>query len=267
MTDTYISRPDRGSGTAISIDAIHMTFDKNGRPVDALRNVCLDIPAGRFCSVLGPSGCGKSTLLMLVAGLFRPSSGSILLDNRRLNSCCTDAGIVFQTDVLLPWLSVLDNVMLPAKVKRLPKAPALERARKLITNVGLKGFEEHFPDELSGGMRQRTAICRALLHEPSLFLMDEPFGALDALTRERMQIDLSDLLASNLKTVLFITHDIEEAVFLSDQVVVMSQRPGRILQTFQIPFQHPRTPDIRQNGAFQIIVAEIRDLFRATGVL
>ena len=157
--------------------------------------------------------------------------------------------------------------MLPAKVKRLPEAASRERAKQLIASVGLEGFEEHFPDELSGGMRQRTAICRALLHEPSVLLMDEPFGALDALTRERMQIDLSHLWASDLKTILFITHDIEEAVYLSDQVVVMSQRPGRILQIFDIPFPQPREPDIRQEPAFQAIVAEIRSLFRATGIL
>lgn len=262
-----LAQPDNARGTTITISAVSMTFDRNGKPIEALKDVSFEVGGGQFCSILGPSGCGKSTLMMLVAGLTRPSSGSILLNGSRLESCYTDVGIVFQSDVLLPWLSVLDNVMLPAKVKRLPRAASLERAKQLIARVGLEGFEEHFPDELSGGMRQRTAICRALLHEPSVLLMDEPFGALDALTRERMQIDLSNLWTSDLKTILFITHDIEEAIFLSDQVVVMSQRPGRILQIFDIPFPQPRAPDIRQEQEFQAIVSEIRHLFRDSGIL
>lgn len=258
---------DGTCGTAIAVAGVNMAFDKNDQQVEVLRDINLEVAGGRFCSILGPSGCGKSTLLMLTAGLFRPSSGSVFLGGRPLEGSYTDAGIVFQSDVLLPWLTVLDNVMLPAKVKRLPKAAAMDRARQLLARVGLAGFEGHFPGELSGGMRQRTAICRALLHEPSVLLMDEPFGALDALTRERMQIDLSRLWASDLKTILFITHDIEEAVFLSDQVAVMSQRPGRILRVFNVPFPQPRLPDIRLDSIFRSLVAEIRQLFRASGIL
>jgi NitT/TauT family transport system ATP-binding protein len=265
-----LAQPAPGSdarGVSIEVGGVRMVFERDGRKVEALSEVSLAIPAGRLCAVLGPSGCGKSTLMMLVAGLYRPSAGRVLLDGAALEGCYTDAGIVFQSDVLLPWLTVLDNVMLPATVKKLPRAAALARAHELLARVGLSGFEEHYPSELSGGMRQRASICRALLHEPSVLLMDEPFGALDALTRERMQSDLSQLWASDLKTVIFITHDIEEAVLLADEVVVMSPRPGRILRRFTVPFAQPRSSAIRRDGDFHRLVDNIRALFHESGVL
>lgn len=267
MTDAASEDGDAGRGVPIAVSGLHKVFERKGSRVEALNDISLEIEPGRFCAVLGPSGCGKSTLLMLIAGLYRPTAGTILVDGEPLRDCYPDCGIVFQTDVLLPWLSVLDNVLLPAKVKRLPAARAMDRAVQLLDRVGLAGFEDHFPNELSGGMRQRAALCRALLHEPSVLLMDEPFGALDALTRERMQLDLTKLGSDNLKTVLFITHDIEEAVFLADDVVVMSQRPARILQQFSVEFPHPRTPEIRRDPVFHRIVDDIRDLFRQTGIL
>jgi len=254
-------------GVSIAASNIGMLFEREGRAVHALDDVTLDIPAGRFCYILGPSGCGKSTLLMLVAGLYSPTRGRIALDGQPLTGCYPNAGIVFQTDVLLPWLTVLDNVLLPAAVKRLPREPARARAHQLLERVGLGGFEIHYPSELSGGMRQRASLCRALLHEPSVLLMDEPFGALDALTRERMQTDLMKLWADDLKTVMFITHDIEEAVLLSDEVVVMSPRPGRILRRLPIGLDHPRSPEVRRDPRFHRIVDEIRDLFHETGIL
>jgi NitT/TauT family transport system ATP-binding protein len=254
-------------GVSIEVSAVSMVFERDGRKVEALSEVSLAIPAGRFCAVLGPSGCGKSTLMMLVAGLYRPSAGAVLLDNAALDGCYTHAGIVFQSDVLLPWLTVLDNVMLPATVKKLPREAALARARELLARVGLADFEQNYPSELSGGMRQRASICRALLHEPSVLLMDEPFGALDALTRERMQSDLSQLWASDSKTVIFITHDIEEAVLLADEVVVKSARPGRILRRFPVPFAQPRASTIRRDGDFHRLVDDIRALFQESGVL
>jgi NitT/TauT family transport system ATP-binding protein len=254
-------------GLPITVCGIDMVFGGRGTPVQALAGVSLEIAAGSFCSILGPSGCGKSTLMMLVAGLYRPTEGDIAIGGKRLDGCYTDAGIVFQTDVLLPWLSVLDNVLMPARVKRLDMAWARSRARDLLGQVGLSGFEARYPGELSGGMRQRVAICRALLSDPSILLMDEPFGALDALTREKMQIDLNRIWADDVKTVMLITHDIEEAVLLSDEVIVMSPRPGRILQRFPIALSQPRSPETRRNPAFHRIVDEIRDLFRATGVL
>jgi NitT/TauT family transport system ATP-binding protein len=259
--------PSPTRGVSIAATSVGMTFEREGNAVNALDDVTLDIPAGRFCSILGPSGCGKSTLLMLVAGLYSPTRGGIALDGQPLKGCYTNAGIVFQSDVLLPWLSVVDNVLLPAVVKRLPREAARARAHRLLEKVGLGGFETHYPGELSGGMRQRASLCRALLHEPSVLLMDEPFGALDALTRERMQADLMQLWADDLKTVMFITHDIEEAVLLSDEVVVMSARPGRILRRLPIDLPRPRSAELRRDANFHRIVDEIRDLFYETGIL
>jgi NitT/TauT family transport system ATP-binding protein len=267
VTAQQSARADAVSGVAITARGIQMAFERRGSKIEALRGVDLHIDAGRFCSILGPSGCGKSTLLMLVAGLYRPSAGQILIGGQPLTGAYGKAGIVFQSDVLLPWLSVLDNVLLPARVKRLPDAWARPRARELLARAGLAGFEANFPGELSGGMRQRASLCRALLHEPSVLLMDEPFGALDALTRERMQTDLAQLSAQDTKTVLFITHDIEEAVLLSDEVIVMSPRPGRILQRFSVPFGRSRAPALRRDPKFHRVVDEIRALFREIGIL
>ncbi len=258
---------DAAAGVAISVSDLQMVFKRRGDSVEALSGISLDIKPGRFCSILGPSGCGKSTLLMLIAGLYRPTAGTVFVNGEKLTDCYTDCGIVFQTDVLLPWLSVLDNVLMPARVKHLPMEAATVRAQQLLEQVGLTGFESHFPNELSGGMRQRAALCRALVHEPSVLLMDEPFGALDALTRERMQLDLTQLRSSDQRTVLFITHDIEEAVFLSDEVVVMSQRPASILEQFAVDFPQPRSPEILRDPAFHHIVDNIRALFRKTGIL
>lgn len=262
-----MKRPAAGGGASISVSHVGMTYERRGVRVHALNDVSLDISAGSFVSILGPSGCGKSTLMMLAAGLYRPSSGELRVDGKPLDGCYTEAGIVFQTDVLLPWLSILDNVVMPARVKRLNIEAATERGRALLAQVGLGGFEKHYPGELSGGMRQRAAICRALLSEPSVLFMDEPFGALDALTRERMQTDINRLWAEHRKTVLLITHDIEEAVLLSDEVVVMSARPGRILRRFQVDLPQPREPAIRRDPRFHRIVDDIRALFQEAGVL
>lgn len=267
MTPPQTQSSDLSRGVSIKASEIRMVFERKGIKVEALANLNLEIAAGSFCSVVGPSGCGKSTLLMLVAGLYRPSAGQILIGGQPLSGCYTDVGIVFQSDVLLPWLTVLDNVLLPARVKHLPLEGARSRACELIERVGLTGFESHYPHELSGGMRQRASLCRALLHEPPVLLMDEPFGALDALTRERMQMDLTRLWASDQRTVLFITHDIEEAVLLSDEIIVMSQRPGRILRRFSVGFETPRPPDVRREPAFHQMVDEIRELFRESGIL
>jgi len=258
---------DQENGVAISVSNLKMVFERRGNSIEALSGIDLEIRPGRFCSVLGPSGCGKSTLLMLVAGLYQPTSGTVRVNGDQLSGCYPDAGIVFQSDVLLPWLNVLDNVLLPARVKRLPLPAATQRAQLLLEQVGLTGFETLFPSELSGGMRQRAALCRALLHQPSVLLMDEPFGALDALTRERMQLDLARLRSSEQRTVLFITHDIEEAVFLADEVVVMSQRPATVLERFTVDFPQPRVSEIQRDPQFHRIVDDIRDLFRKTGIL
>lgn len=254
-------------GAAVSIRKAGMDFTRRGQTITALDGVSFDIPAGTFCSILGPSGCGKSTLLSLVSGLDKPTRGEVLLDGKPLNNTFHDAGIVFQGDVLLPWMTILDNVLLPAKVKKQDLAAARVRAEHLLENVGLGNFKAHYPSELSGGMRQRASICRALVADPSVLLMDEPFGALDALTREKMQRDLNRIWAEDAKTVMFITHDIEEAVSMADQVIVMSPRPGHVLKRYEIDFAQPRTPDIRRDKAFQDIVDDIRAVFHTAGVL
>jgi NitT/TauT family transport system ATP-binding protein len=232
-----------------------------------VEEISLDIRRGEFISIVGPSGCGKSTILLLVSGLIAPTAGTVLIDGQRLGRPYTEAGIVFQRDVLLEWRTVLQNAMLPAELSRLDRAASLKRARDLLELVGLTGFEDKYPSELSGGMRQRVAICRALIKEPPLLLMDEPFGALDALTREQMNLDLLRIVDLARCTVLFITHSVEEAVFLSDRVVVMSRRPGRILRVLVTDLGRPRTDGCRDLPAFHRQVTVIRDLFKTQGIL
>ncbi len=259
--------PAQTPSGAISLQGIGMEFRRRDTVVTALDGVSLDIPAGSFCSVLGPSGCGKSTLLSLVAGLATPTRGTVTIDGRPLDGAFHDVGIVFQSDVLLPWMTITENVLLPAKVKRQDMQAARARAQALLDQTGLGDFGGAYPTELSGGMRQRASICRALLADPAVLLMDEPFGALDALTREKMQADLNRICSEQGKTVLFITHDIEEAVALADQLVVMSPRPGRILKHYQIDFPQPRRRETRRDPRFEEIVDEVRALFQQTGVL
>ena len=212
----------------VEIDAVAMTYSGRQGLLEALRDISLCVERGEFVSLLGPSGCGKSTLLGLVAGLIVPSSGRVRIEGQVVTRPQTEIGIVFQTPVLLDWRRVLDNVLLQVEARRLPMEPYRQRARDLLARVGLAGFENAFPFELSGGMSQRVSVCRALVHDPPLLLMDEPFGALDALTRDQMMIDLQRLWSGTKKTVLFVTHSIAEAVFLSDRVVVLSPRPGQI---------------------------------------
>src|SRR5690606_12549528 len=189
--------------------------------VHALSDINLNVRPGEFVSVLGPSGCGKSTLMMLISGLMSATSGRITVGSKHINAPNAEAGVVFQQDVLLEWRSALQNIMIQAEIRKSNLGEARERAMQLLKMVSLQGFEDSYPKELSGGMRQRVSICRALLHKPPLLLMDEPFGALDAMTRDQLQIDLQRLCADNDVTVLFITHSITEAIFLSDRVVVM----------------------------------------------
>ncbi len=240
---------------------------RRGERVHALDQVSLETVPGEFVSVLGPSGCGKSTMLMLIAGLILPSEGEIRVAGEPLVRPRADASMVFQRDVLLDWRSVLDNVLLPVEIKHLDRRRYRARADELLGRVGLSDFESKYPSELSGGMRQRVAICRALIQDPSLLLMDEPFGALDALTREQMSLDLQRMWAAARNSVLFITHSIEEAVFLSDRVVVMSPRPGRIVEILAVGLSRPRGAHTRTEPAFVALVDRIRNIFRAQGVL
>ena len=258
------------SEAGIEIDVRDVTKvyqTRNGELVHALDAVSLKTAPGEFVSVLGPSGCGKSTLLMLIAGLLPVTKGELRLAGETLARPREDCSVVFQRDVLLAWRSVLDNVLLPVEIKRLDRDRYGARARELLAMVGLSGFEQKYPSELSGGMRQRVAICRALVQEPRLLLMDEPFGALDALTREQMALDLQRMWSTRRHSVLFITHSIEEAVFLSDRVIVMSPRPGRIVEDIRIGLARPRGGQTRNDPAFAGHVERIRSLFRAQGVL
>jgi NitT/TauT family transport system ATP-binding protein len=233
--------------------------------VHSLEDVSFEARSGEFLSVVGPSGCGKTTLLRLVAGLLTPTSGSIQIYGTPVLGPTAHVGIVFQSPVLLPWRSVLSNVLLQVEMRRLDKRAHRERALQLIELVGIKGFEDKYPFELSGGMQQRTAICRALIHDPPLLLMDEPFGALDALTREMMNLELQRIWLTSRKTVLFITHSIPEAAFLSDRVLVMSPRPGTLKKEIPIDLPRPRGVHTLEEPRFAALGREIRDLLQAQG--
>lgn len=218
-------------------------------------------------SVVGPSGCGKSTLLKMVAGLLPITSGKLSLSGQSIDGPQKNVGIVFQSAVLLSWRNVLDNILLQAEMRYLPMDKARIRALELIAMAGLSGFENKYPWQLSGGMQQRASICRALLHDPEVLLMDEPFGALDAMTRERMNLELQRIWLESKKTVMLITHSIPEAVFLSDRVLVMSERPGSISEIYDIDLPRPRTLDLMSTSEFTHYSKLIRAHFYAQGSL
>ena len=269
------SRPAPASGagvggaraTSIEIEGLTKVFQRGELETHALAGIDLQVAAGEFLAVVGPSGCGKSTLLRLIAGLIPPSQGRITIDGRSVIGPETRLGIVFQKPILLEWRTVLGNVLLQAEMRRLDTGAYLERARRLLSAVGLEDFENRYPHELSGGMQQRAAIVRALIHDPPLLLMDEPFGALDALTREQMRIDLEELWLNTQKTVVFITHSIDEAVLLADRVMVMSPRPGRIERIIEVDLPRPRGLEARGLGRFDEAVVAITEIFLARGVL
>lgn len=224
----------------IHIEGLAKTYPSKGGRVTALAQVDLTIRQNEFIALVGPSGCGKSTLLKLIGGLIRPSRGVVLHDGVALTRPPGDVGIVFQQAVLLEWRSVLDNVLLPAEILGIDRTNARARAKYLLNLVGLAEFERHFPRELSGGMQQRVSICRALIHNPSILLMDEPFASLDAMTREELTFELLRIWDADKKTVIFVTHNIIEAILLADRVVVMSPRPGRIAKVVDIALPRPR---------------------------
>ena len=228
------------TGVPIRIDEVTVEYASAERNIHALGPVSLSIQPGEFVSVVGPSGCGKSTLLKVVSGLIEPTSGHVRIADTLVKGPWPRLGVVFQSALLMDWRTVLGNVLLQAEMHGMPKGQAESKARSLLRQAGLEGFEKHRPFELSGGMQQRVGICRALLHDPPLIIMDEPFGALDALTREQMSYDLQTLWMGRRPTVLFITHSISEATLLSDRVVVMSSRPGRILAEFEMTQTRPR---------------------------
>jgi NitT/TauT family transport system ATP-binding protein len=240
---------------------------KNFGATQALAPVDLTIADGEFIAIVGPSGCGKSTLLRLVAGLMDASSGELLLNDKAINGPVTELGIVFQQPVLLDWRSVVQNVLFQVEMRGLDPEKYRARAMELLAQVGLKDFANNRPYQLSGGMKQRAGIARALVHDPRLLLMDEPFGALDALTREQIRVDLETLWLQRRMTVLFVTHSIDEAVLLADRVVVMSPRPGRIDRIIEVDIPRPRGLEGRRHPEFLRIEHEITQLFLSRGIL
>nr|WP_245973869.1 ABC transporter ATP-binding protein [Bosea caraganae] len=233
----------------------------------AVDGLDLDIRSGEFVSLIGPSGCGKSTFMLMAAGLIPVSAGELLVDGKRLTSPLTDIGIVFQDHLLLEFRTALENVMLQAEIRGLPLAPAKERALELFAKLGISHAVDRYPKQLSGGMRQRVSIARALIHNPSVLMMDEPFGALDAITRTQIRHDLEMLWLETAKTVVFITHSIDEAIGLSDRVLVMSPTPGRIVDEIVIELPRPRPAHLGDYPSFNHYADRIHDAFRRFGVI
>lgn len=232
-----------------SLKNLRKVYATRDGELEALGSVSFDVYPGEFVSIVGPSGCGKTTLLKIIAGLLEKSGGEIEVDQAHFDPT-REVGFVFQKSLLLHWRKVIDNILLPAEILGLSRADAKEKARSLLKLVGLEGFEKSYPNELSGGMQQRVSIARALIHDPKVLLMDEPFGALDAITRERMNLELLRIWTESKKTILFVTHGINEAVFLSDRVIVLSARPSRMIQALDVDLPHPRTLEVRALPAF-----------------
>ncbi|MFJ7412564.1 ABC transporter ATP-binding protein [Streptomyces sp. NPDC098077] len=253
-----------GPAAAVRLADVSVRFRSKKRDVTAIGDVSLDVAPGEFIAIVGPSGCGKSTLLKLVAGLLTASSGEVLLGGERVTGPRHDIGYVFQRAALLEWRSALRNILLQAEIRHMEPAVARARAEELIRMTGLTGFEDAYPHELSGGMQQRVALCRALLHEPPVLLMDEPFGALDALTREQMNTELNRIWRTTGTTVLLVTHSISEAVYLADRVVVMSPRPGTVTEVIDVGLPAERDySETLGRPEFRAAAAHIRDLLGA----
>jgi len=242
-----------------------MVYGRGAAAVKAVEEVSLEIARGEFIAVVGPSGCGKSSLMKLISGLHPPASGVLLVEGKHVDGPLKSVGMAFQNSNLLPWRNALENVLLPLEIVQpyrsdFSKEKYAGKAKALLESVGLQGFVEKYPWELSGGMQQRTSICRALIHEPEMLLLDEPFGALDAFTREELWCALRDLQAARKVTVMLVTHDLREAVFLADTVYVMSNRPGRIVKRREVKIPRPRELEVTYTQQFQDIVHELRAL-------
>jgi ABC-type nitrate/sulfonate/bicarbonate transport system ATPase subunit len=246
----------------LTVRGVERRFESSTGSTLALQATDLDVAENDFVTILGPSGCGKSTLLRIVAGLDHPTAGEVRLDGRPVRGPGADRGMVFQSYTLFPWLSVLDNVCFGLRERGLARAQQVEIAQGFIAKVGLNGFEHHYPKQLSGGMQQRTALARALANGPRMLLMDEPFGALDHQTRELMQELLLGIWEAEAKTVLFVTHDIDEAVFIGSRVVLMSARPGRIKLDRLVPLPHPRHYSVKTAPEFSSLKAELTEAVR-----
>jgi NitT/TauT family transport system ATP-binding protein len=253
----------------VKLEKVSMAYGRGAAAVRAIDEVSLEIARGEFIAVVGPSGCGKSSLMRLISGLHAPASGSLTVEGKPVSGPLKSVGMAFQNSNLLPWRTALENVLLPLEIVEphrscfsAEKKSYEKKAEDLLESVGLQGFTEKHPWELSGGMQQRTSICRALIHEPEILLLDEPFGALDAFTREELWCALRDLQAARKVTVMLVTHDLREAVFLADTVYVMSSRPGRIVRRCEVKLPRPRDLEVTYTPAFQDVVHELRSLIR-----
>jgi NitT/TauT family transport system ATP-binding protein len=247
------------TNSGVEFDNVSLTYSIKGNDrVEALKKVSLNVLDGQFLAIVGPSGCGKSSLLKLALGLHTKTAGAVRINGEEVKQPRRDVGVVFQTPVLLPWRTVLQNVLLPADVLDLPRSEAKRSAVELLALAGLKGFESKYPYELSGGMQQRVGIVRALVHDPGVLLMDEPFAALDALTRENMSIELQRIWMAHRKTILFVTHNISEAVLLADRVAVMSARPGKIIAELPNPAPRPRNVGFLSEAIASELAGQIR---------
>jgi len=244
------------SAGAIAVNGVSKVFPTG---LEALRKVTIDINPGEFVSFVGPSGCGKSTLLKLIGGLLEPSRGEIAVGGRKVSGPRRDIGVMFQTSVLFPWRTVLQNVLLPIEVFGLERPSATEKARGILQLVGLGGREDAYPRELSGGMQQRAALSRVLITDPRIILMDEPFGALDEFTRERMNVELLRIWSERGQTIIFVTHSINEAVFLSDRIVVMDTSPGRVVAVLDVLLPRPRSIELMKSPSFARTAFEVRE--------
>jgi NitT/TauT family transport system ATP-binding protein len=249
-----------GGDHSISVAELNKTYETRDGTVDAVRAATFDVKDGEFVSLVGPSGCGKSTILQICGGLVPPTSGKVEVGGVQARPGRREVGIMFQAPVLLPWRTVCDNVLLPTEVFRLDKSKSRGRALELLDLVGLKGFEDKHPWELSGGMQQRASLARLLVSDPDILLMDEPFSALDEFTRERLNLELARIHESFGRTVLYVTHNIEEAVFLSDRVVVMKPHPGEILEIVDTGLPRPRKLEVLQEPRTIELVIEIRQM-------
>jgi NitT/TauT family transport system ATP-binding protein len=256
----------------VRLDSVSMAYGRGDAAIHAVEDVSLEIRTGEFIAVVGPSGCGKSSLMKLISGLHPPLSGNLTVEGKPVRGPIKSVGMVFQNSNLLPWRKVVDNVLLPLEIVepyrsriRRDGSAFRDKAIKLLESVGLGGFTEKFPWQLSGGMQQRASICRALIHEPEILMLDEPFGALDAFTREDLWCLLRDLHAARAATVMLVTHDLREAVFLADTVYLMSHRPGRVVKRFDVGIGRPRDLEVTYGAEFQAIVHELRSLIGRPG--
>lgn len=249
-----------GRSPALAVDRITQVFEKNGEPLVALRDVSLEVRQGEFLTLVGPSGCGKSTLLKIIAGLLNPTAGSVYLEGNEVTEPREEIGLMFQTSTLFPWRNVIRNISLPLEITGTMEADGDKRIADVIELVRLEGFEQHYPRELSGGMQQRVALCRLLVSDPDLMLLDEPFGSLDEFTREHLNTELARIAEHEHKTTVFVTHNIREAVFLSDRVAVMGTTPGRILDLVEVDLPRPRVPGSRRLVEYTETVNHIREV-------